>query len=514
MSKYIGLTIGPIIKTISSAKDTGQLWGSSYIFSYIMKKIIEKLKDSREFVIPYVDDQELFIGKNEIGLFSDRMIFKTEDEDKDMRELKEIIDSILEELANDFSSILKAEKNLVKEYLEKYFQIYYLTAEITDNPIIEMNNYLDSIELMGNYVASEKYNYLMNSLTNDNVKRSILYKDAFDNTNSRYIKSIEEIASCRLLEAIGDKDKFNIKSENEEGTKSTYIYNKIFNQLKENGQEEFLKKHYKYIAIVQGDGDSIGKLIESLNTDDMRKEFSKDLLEFAKSSHKKIKEYNGMTIYAGGDDLLFFAPVVSDKGNILDLIDCISKCFDGIFSKYQVKPTMSFGLSIVYYKYPLYESLENTRYLLTDKAKNYNSESSRDIEKNAIAFEVIKHSGQGFGCILGKGMEEYQQFLNLLSTYCDSDKTIASMYHILNNDELLFRTLHNSNNIDERVDNYFLNKFTKEVHKTPEIKEFIESTKEMIKVILKEKISFTEKARKINAILLTVRFFNEKGGDE
>lgn len=514
MSKYIGLTIGPIAKTMSSAKDTGQLWGSSYIFSYIMKKIIEKLKDCREFVIPYVDDKELFIGKNEIGLFSDRMIFKTEAADNDMRKLKDIIDEILDELANDFSSLLKVEKSTIKEYLEKYFKIYYLAAEIIDNPIIEMNNYLDSIELMENYVARETRNYLMDALTNDNIKKSILFKDAFENTNSRYIRSIEEIASEDLLKLIGNKDKFIVKKEDREDINSSFVYNEIFNQLKENGKEEYFKKHYKYIAIVQADGDNIGKLIKSLDTDKKRRDFSKDLLEFAKSAHEIIKEHNGMTIYAGGDDLLFFAPVVSDKRNIFDLINCISNCFDGIFSKYPVKPTMSFGLSIVYYKYPLYESLEKTRNLLFGVAKKYKFEDSKEIEKNAIAFEVIKHSGQGFGCTFGKSSKEYEEFLKLLAAYCDGEKTIASMYHILNNDELLFKTLHNSKNIDERLDNYFNNKFIKDVHETPEIKEFIKSTKQVIKVILKENISFAEKVKKINAILLTIRFFNENGGDE
>ncbi len=42
--KYIALTIGPIYKTLSSAKKTRELWGGSYIFSYIMKQIISEFK--------------------------------------------------------------------------------------------------------------------------------------------------------------------------------------------------------------------------------------------------------------------------------------------------------------------------------------------------------------------------------------------------------------------------------------------------------------------------------------
>lgn len=32
MTKYIGLTIGPINETISKAKKTGEIWGFSYLF--------------------------------------------------------------------------------------------------------------------------------------------------------------------------------------------------------------------------------------------------------------------------------------------------------------------------------------------------------------------------------------------------------------------------------------------------------------------------------------------------
>ena len=55
MSKYIGLTIGPIAKTLHQARKTREIWGASYLFSYLMKKIIKKLKDKDvKFVLPYL----------------------------------------------------------------------------------------------------------------------------------------------------------------------------------------------------------------------------------------------------------------------------------------------------------------------------------------------------------------------------------------------------------------------------------------------------------------------------
>ncbi|WP_026896298.1 type III-B CRISPR-associated protein Cas10/Cmr2 [Clostridiisalibacter paucivorans] len=523
MSKYIGLTIGPIGETMQSARDTGQLWGSSYIFSYIMKNIINKLKDDKEFVLPYIDD-ELFEGKNEIGLFSDRMIFKTENEDKDMEQLKSIIDSILEELSNEFSDILKVDKNKVNMYVKKYFKIYYLSLDIEENedPIMKMNKYLSSLELMESYVPNESRNYLIEGLSNKNIKKGFLFNDAFCKDNLNYIRSLAEIATKDILEEIQRYDIFRDGNKNVED-----VYNDIYKDLKNRISDDkkfkkYDKKAYKYVAIVQADGDNIGKLIGSLKNNEERKEFSKKLLKFAKGSHELIKEYDGMTIYAGGDDILFFAPVIREGRNIFKLLNDISKKFDCSFNEYEDNtPSISFGISIVYYKYQLYEALKNTSKLLFDRAKKYElRDNNNKIDKNAVSFEVIKHSGQGFGCTFNKNSKEYEEFLNILDCYFDNKKSISSVYHSLNADKMLFNVF---DDIEKQFNNYFENKFRKEVHKEPNIKEFINSTKNITKIIFseenkesneKEKKEIDKKMERISAILKTIKFFNEKGGEE
>jgi CRISPR-associated protein Cmr2 len=93
--KYIALTIGPIYKTLKNSKKTRELWGGSYIFSYIMKKIIEKFKD-REFVTPYVDENVFKSGK-EVGLFHDRFIFRANENDT-KQSVQKIIDEVLDSI--------------------------------------------------------------------------------------------------------------------------------------------------------------------------------------------------------------------------------------------------------------------------------------------------------------------------------------------------------------------------------------------------------------------------------
>jgi CRISPR-associated protein Cmr2 len=95
--KYIGLTIGPIYKTLQNSKKPKELWSASYIFSYIMRNIIQEFK-SRNFVTPYIKDSSIF-DNTKVGLFHDRFIFESQDGDLEL--LKICIDKVLEDLSHN-----------------------------------------------------------------------------------------------------------------------------------------------------------------------------------------------------------------------------------------------------------------------------------------------------------------------------------------------------------------------------------------------------------------------------
>ena len=50
MKTYFALTIGPIYKTLSQAQKTREFWGSSYMFSWIMREIIVGLIDDKKTI--------------------------------------------------------------------------------------------------------------------------------------------------------------------------------------------------------------------------------------------------------------------------------------------------------------------------------------------------------------------------------------------------------------------------------------------------------------------------------
>ncbi|MCD7768510.1 MAG: hypothetical protein LUH36_00095 [Oscillospiraceae bacterium] len=58
------------------------------------------------------------------------------------------------------------------------------------------------------------------------------------------------------------------------------------------------------------------------------------------------------------------------------------------------KTSLSFGVSIQYYKFPLYEALRRARTLLFDHAKSFSLRAGGAPDKNCMAVQLEKHSGQ------------------------------------------------------------------------------------------------------------------------
>ena len=428
---YTALTIGPIYKTLRNAKKTREVWGGSYFFSFFMKEVIKKLLEKGikkdDIVTPYVEER-IFKEKNGVGLFHDRLIVKGDIEKK----LKEAINEVIKEIEE------KSKKKITKKFLENYLQIHIVKKEAF-NPLLEINPYLDVAELFFKTQKTPK-NELLEFIRN-NLRNSFLEKDAFDKNR---FESLPEIAlSC----VIKDKD-FIRKKLREYDDKEEEVFNDddIKKRLPENAN------YYKYIALVQADGDNMGRVIEDIGSDEKKlKEFSKTLFKFCKEATDKVKKFGGRMIYAGGDDLFFFAPVLDIKKNtIFQLCEDLSSDFNERIKKLNLKnkPTLSFGVGITYYKFPLYEARENAVNLLFNKAKK---------KKNAIAFEIIKHSGQSFEGIVYKDDKVFDKFLEIISF---NEKFDSNFLHSIYSKLLLYKVVFEKIMGDEkRLKNFFKNNF-------------------------------------------------------
>lgn len=524
---YIGLTIGPIIETISNAKETGELWAGSYLFSYIMKNIINNLikadntlKD--RFIVPFVDNKEIFSKAQEVGLFHDRFIFESNKGDFEL--VEHAINDVKKNIVNEIRKIkCYKESNYddkIRKCIEDFLKIYYLEVEVDikgekdeNNIIFKVSKCLDALELREK-LPSEKgieRNYLLDVLNNselkkDNFKKHFLSKDAYGE------KGKENGYPSLFKIALAQTDKKDFPCDDEE------IREKI---LEEGLQKDLLKAH-EYVAVIQVDGDFMGKVISNFKINEDKeniyknyKDFSEKLLDYSKESHEIIENYGGFTVYAGGDDLLFIAPIINKKQQnenaireetIFDLINSLSDLFEEKFKDYKPKPTTSFGVAMVHHKFPLYYALDEARELLFEKAKNY---KINEKEKNAIAFKVIKSSGQSFETVVGKNSESYKQFKDLFKNVDSKNENkeiknyLKAIHFKLIKDKVILNKIGKDRKL---LENYFNNNFDEKIHKTEPIKAYIENLIEFIYQIYNEMKNDADKDKCINQIYSYLRF--------
>ena len=97
-----------------------------------------------------------------------------------------------------------------------------------------------------------------------------------------------------------------------------------------------------YLAFICADGDKMGAALSSMESAEEHRTFSRDLSSFALKARDVIKDYHGICVYTGGDDVMAFIPL--DKA-----LDCARKLHDlfgSIMGKYGA--SLSVGVAIAH----------------------------------------------------------------------------------------------------------------------------------------------------------------------
>jgi len=526
-SKHHALTLGPIIKTLSEARVTRELWAASYMFSYISKEIVKVLinrgVNEDDFLVPTIATPlQTILGENRgelvgIGLFPDRIIFKSPEE----IDLKSIAETVIKQFVEKVANAIGTSKDDVSDYLLKYIQCYTLQMDIPDgkNASAAISPYLDSMELQRSFTQVDK-DFL--SAFFNRVTRSFLVQDAWkeqqNKENFHSFKTLLEIAFEQFKEEEEYKAITRTRRQN-------YVNDWVWKKLKEEDdkldknlldtlilkykkhEKTPLKQAHNYIAVVQADGDNVGSIIGHFEGEAYRndyKTFSDKINEVNADAAKKIKDYGGMNIYAGGDDLLFFAPVVNGDTHIFDLLRDINKTFDDAFEpmgEFTVngkprKPSLSFGVSITYYKFPLYEALESAQDLLFEKAKTG--------DKNKLALTIQKHSGESFESVFGLGSPSYVCLQELMK-HClqNPNNKLSSIVFKIRENEELFKVIGASKT---QVKNFIENSFNEPVHDEPGKRDYLNIIIELIPQVFAEKSDPDDALQTIYGMIRTVSF--------
>lgn len=396
MKHYTAINIGPVIKTLSMARKPRELWAASYLFSYLMKCIYaEAEKAGIKIISPAKPTQD----KNKVGIYPDRIYMEGD------FEVKKVLNEAL--AAFYFDLLGDGRKNSNNPDLD-YFNLMSASCneERESIAIAILNQKLDVME-MCNFAADKDAVQTIYEIISKKV--SSLFQIA-TGENKLPIPDLETIAR-RQIDAHGEINK---------------------------------KSHHKYYCIVQADGDNVGRTVshEGLNNGEVLK-ISEALVDFGVKAIAIIEDFGGLPIYAGGDDLLFISPVVGKDGtNIFNLLENIE---NDAFKKVhvavktlglkddkgkEIEASLSFGVSINYYKHPLYEALESARILLSDVKKNIK-------EKKAVACSLRKHSGGTFDIAFSLKNVELKKLLSELISVKTENDTVSAIAHKIHQEEKL-----------------------------------------------------------------------------
>ncbi|RYC70034.1 type III-B CRISPR-associated protein Cas10/Cmr2 [Spirosoma sordidisoli] len=495
---YLAFTIGPIYRTMDGARFTRELWASSYLFSYLVKEVTRRIQQkipAGTFIVPAIVDglDDLYKPAAErkknaqgAGLFPDRFILQIP-EPGQLSTLEKIIDDTLIDLTEQMRLTASINGNVLT-FLRNYLQLYALEipVEPDQNVIQAIMPYLDTLELQRS-INSTDQSFLRDLF--DRVTKSFLTDDAFGSNHS--FETILEVAARDF----SDTNEYKAIGAKRSGRKSTnsgpVSFSEAIKPVSEDSEEigetdpvaeenkliAYLSTHnaatatpvptrifrpaHKYIAVVQADGDNVGKVIAKLKPDDYQK-FSKSLSDFAINAAEEIARYGGMNIYAGGDDLLFFAPVLRQNETIFDLLIRLDKLFTTAFSAKQFpvgegnhSPTLSFGVSITYYKFPLFEARQAAARQLVGVAKQTDG-------KNTIGLRIQKHSGQPLEGAFRINSDSFQHLIGLLNTAkTDADRTLTSVMHKIRENEFLLKQIGSDK---AALQAFFDNSFNEEIH--------------------------------------------------
>jgi len=369
---YVAYTIGPIYETIlhslTGDHKTKRLQAGSKYFSHFMKELLKNIKDDFNILVPFIDG-DILQNEYKMGLFHDRFIAQSE---KDKEEIKVLFSQHLEKTFITMAKDIEGEH--VAKSLFESMQNHFIVAskedlqKIDENIIFALNKILDAKELQREFkLEVENENYIQ------------IYQE--NHINSSRVKNIEE-----LSEKLG----------------------------------------FHYYAVITADGDKMGTKIKEESTDNVEniKEISQKLFNFFTDDDDIYtltnETFGGELIYAGGDDILAFLPVKFGDNTFLDYIKVLDERFK---EKVGNDVSLSFGVNIAYYKYPLRDAIENS-FALLHKAKGK--------ESNTLALKITKHSGQYFETVFRLQSQSYKLYKSLIDDILQQrSKLPHSLHHSL-----------------------------------------------------------------------------------
>lgn len=543
-TRYLALTIGPVFATLENTRSTKAMWAASYLFSWIMREILhDLLKTSgvQLLNLSYRKKEEAVKVKNGVGLFPDRFVARLQpDVEVNMKAIAgQVVDGLAKRMTDDLNAPRKGteggpktppsppfELDDVRRFLDDYLRLQAIDFELPDtehNPVKVADAYLNSLELQAPFASLQAREYLGAFL--EDLLYNFFIREEFE---QRGFPSTPEIATDTFREHNANQYRAAVRNLRDQGDHSSDAARRqqeaFIEAVREIAPTRFHLCH-KYIAIVRADGDNMGHLFKALLEKDAKaaqrpdnllptsqssaERLAEHLADFSLAAANMIRDFGGVPVYAGGDDLLFFAPVsterLSEQGKWerrdifhllydLDLLFREKILIGGAVDEATLTalkadekgPSISYGVSISHHKYPLGESLKKAQEDLLFQA------IKADDRRNGIAWRVTKHSGTAFGCVLDKGRPDgvfavFQQLQQAkLPIGEQPDHFLASIIYKLKSLEGLFQATADRPNYAGYFYNILFNNFNEGIHRDkdehghPKLSAFLEKVHHLL----------------------------------
>ncbi|MEM5777460.1 MAG: type III-B CRISPR-associated protein Cas10/Cmr2 [Candidatus Aenigmatarchaeota archaeon] len=495
-----GFTIGPIYELMSSSRKTRELWFSSFFFSWYVKRLIELLSSIEngsgtacfDFFIPLINSKTTQ-PQSKAGLFPDHIIgCSYKDKDETYNLIKSNIDknnqffiSLIDNLGKSSYLCGKSKtdvNNIFIDYINTNF-IVLPADKVNKNKIVEeVDNYLDGLErnrsftLKRNIDTCHRCKFLPSvfGIKDDFDKKrksqhvcpfcflkfkchnsNEVSKETGQSINFRYPSTgeisawelIKNINNNKLKKYLNDYDELFFEIDTEAGRK--------FSQLLPKNIE--IKPYHKYLAIVQVDGDNLGKTAKQV---DDPKILSQLLFDFGLKAKDITVKYHGEPVYIGGDDILAFLPAAfkedkeEDFKTVIDYVIELSEEYKSTLKKGNISGSLSAGIHLFYYKHPLAMALKNARRQLFDVAKKIPG-------KNSFSLLLTQHSGQCVNLQFKFDSDDLNEFNSLLKDFVSGKKAFPQgIHHKLG----VYQRLITSINSRTQLNYFFENRFNEEIH--------------------------------------------------
>lgn len=133
-----------------------------------------------------------------------------------------------------------------------------------------------------------------------------------------------------------------------------------------------------FFALLLADGDRLGKLVGNLGG----ARVGRALATFTATVPGIVREHDGVTVYAGGDDVLAMLPV----SRALACASALSGCYGEAFADGDAEATLSAAIVFAHVRLPLGAVISEAHRLLDDVAKDANG-------RDSLAAGVLKRGG-------------------------------------------------------------------------------------------------------------------------